>query len=148
MSASMMVMVALVGVLLLVVFALCYRLWKLRQVGGTAAILRDIPASGGHGWRHGVVRYRGGEASFYRLSSIRWWPDRRLSRRGIEVVSRRAPRGDEFDIMSAEIVVLELRDTDPESRRGYEIALDRGALTAFTSWLESRPSPRARRRTT
>lgn len=146
MSASMMVMVALVGVLLVVVIALSYRLWKLRQVGGSAAILRDIPAVGGHGWRHGVVRYRGGEAGFYRLSSLRWWPDRRLSRRGIEVVSRRARRGDESDIMSDEIVILELRDTDPDSKRGYEIALDRGALTAFTSWLESRPSPRARRR--
>lgn len=148
MSASMMVMVALVVVLLLVVVALSYRLWKLRQVGGSAAILRDAPAIGGHGWRHGVVRYRGGEAGFYRLSSLRWWPDRRLSRRGIQVVARRAPRGDEFDIMSVEIVVLELRDTDPDSRRGYEIALDRGALTAFTSWLESSPSPRARRKST
>jgi hypothetical protein len=148
MSASMVIMAALVGVLLLIVVALTYRLWKLRQVGGSAAILRDVPAVGGHGWRHGVVRYRGGEAGFYRLSSLRWWPDRRLSRRGIEVVGRRAPRGDEFDIMSAEIVVLELRDTDPDSRRGYEIALDRGALTAFTSWLESRTSRRSRRRMT
>ena len=50
--------------------------------------------------------------------------------------------------MTHEIVVLELRDTEPERRRGYEIALDRGALTAFTSWLESRPSPRTRKRTT
>ena len=85
--------------------------------------------------------------AFYRLSSLRWWPDRRLSRRGLEIISRRAPRGDEFDIMTDEIVVLELRDTSPERRRGYEVALDRGALTAFLSWLESRPSPRARRRT-
>jgi hypothetical protein len=61
-------------------------------------------------------------------------------------VSRRSPRGDEFDIMTDEIVVLELRDASPERGRGYEIALDRGELTAFTSWLESRPSPRARRR--
>ena len=82
--------------------------------GGTAAILRDIPAVGGHGWRHGVIRYRGGEAVFYRLSSLRWWPDRRLSRRGLEIVSRRAPRGDEFDIMTDEIVILELRDTTLE----------------------------------
>ncbi|MBJ7387263.1 MAG: DUF2550 domain-containing protein [Mycolicibacterium sp.] len=146
MSASMMVMVALVGVLLLVVGVLGYRLWKLRQVGGTAAIMRDLPAVDGHGWRHGVMRYRGGEAGFYRLSSIRWWPDRRLPRRGLELVSRRTPRGDEFDIMSQEIVVLEIRDTSVERLRGYEVALDRGALTAFTSWLESRPSPRARRR--
>ncbi|WP_170980990.1 DUF2550 domain-containing protein [Mycolicibacterium sp. CR10] len=147
MSASMLFMVALVGVLLVVVVALSYRLWKLRQVGGTAAILRDVPAVGGHGWRHGVIRYRGGEAGFYRLSSFRWWPDRTLSRRGLEVVARRAPRGDEFDIMTDEIVILELQDVGPDAGRDYEIALDRGALTAFTSWLESRPSPRARRRT-
>ncbi len=143
----MLIMAALVGVLLLVVIALCYRLWKLRQVGGTAAILRDFPAVGGQGWRHGVMRYRGGEAGFYRLSSLRWWPDRRLSRRGLEIVSRRSPRGDEFDIMTDAIVILELRDTSPERGRGYEVALDRGALTAFQSWLESRPSSRARRRT-
>ena len=144
MSALMAVMIALIAVLLLRSTALTYRLWKLRQ-GGTAAILRDIPAVGGHGWRHGVIRYRGGEAGFYRLSSLRWWPDRRLSRRGIEIVSRRAPRGDEFDIMTAEIVVLELRDAGWSVGAGYEMALDRGALTAFLSWFESRPSPRTPR---
>src|SRR5579875_4082670 len=147
MSALMFAMVVLVAVLAITVLALSYRLWKLRQ-GGTAAIMRDIPAVGGQGWRHGVVRYRGGEAAFYRLSSVRLWPDRQLNRRGIEIVSRRAPRGDEFDIMTEEIVVLELRDTTQDRRSGYEIALDRGALTAFLSWLESRPSPRARRRST
>src|SRR6202040_1970656 len=146
MSALMIAMVVLVAILGIAVVALSYRLWKLRQ-GGTAAILRDIPAVGGHGWRHGLMRYRGGKASFYRLSSLRWWPDRRLSRRGLEIVARRSPRGDEFDIMTDQIVVLELGDTSPERRRGYEVALDRGALTAFLSWLESRPSPRARRRT-
>ena len=48
--------------------------------------------------------------------------------------------------MTEEIAILELRDVSPERGRGYEVALDRGALTAFTSWVESRPSPRARRR--
>jgi len=110
--------------------------------------MRDIPAVGGHGWRHGVIRYRGADAAFYRLSSVRPWPDRQLNRRGVEVVSRRPPRGDEFDIMTEEIIVLELRDTTQDRRAGYEIALDRGAFTAFQSWLESRPSPRARRRST
>jgi hypothetical protein len=70
-----------------------------------------------------------------------------MSRRGLEIVNRRGPRGDEYDIMTDAIVILEVRDNMPERRRGYEIALDRGALTAFLSWLESRPSPRARRRT-
>lgn len=144
----MAVMVALVVVLLCAlgaVVAMGYRLWKLRQ-GGTAAIMRDIPAVGGHGWRHGVIRCRGAEAEFYRLSSVRLWPDRRISRRGVEIVSRRPPRGDEFDIMTDQIVVLELRDATEDRRRGFEIALDRGAQTTFLSWLESRPSPRARRR--
>lgn len=139
-------MVALLSVLLLLVAALGFRLWKMKQ-GGTPAILRDIPAVGGHGWRHGVIRYRGDEARFYRLSSLRLWPDRRLSRRGLEVLSRRAPRGDEFDIMTEQVVVLELQDVTGNQARGYEMALDRGALTAFLSWVESRPSPRARRPT-
>ncbi len=62
MSAPMIGMVALVGVLLLVVGALSYRLWKLRQVGGTAAILRDIPADGGQRLaprRDALPRWRG-----------------------------------------------------------------------------------------
>lgn len=138
----MEVMVALVGVVLLGVVFLVYRLWQMRQ-GGTAALMRDVPAVGGHGWRHGVIRYRGEEARFYRLSSLRPSPDRRLSRRGLEITGRRAPRGDEFDIMADEAVVMELNDANA----GYELALDRTALTAFLSWVESRPSPRARRRT-
>lgn len=142
----MIIMVALVGILLLTVLALGFRLWKLGQ-GGTAAILRDTPAVGGHGWRHGVIRYRGDEARFYRLSSLRLWPDRRLVRRGLEIISRRPPSGDEFDIMTDEIVVLELQDLSGGQQRGYEMALDRGALTAFLSWVESRPSPRSRRPT-
>lgn len=145
MSASMIITDALVVAILLALLLLGFRLWKMRQ-GGTAAILRDTPAVGGHGWRHGVIRYRGDEARFYRLSSVRLWPDRRLARRGLEVLARRTPRGDEFDIMTQETVILELLDTSTEGSRGYEVALDRGALTAFLSWVESRPSPRARRR--
>jgi len=140
----MLIMVALVSLLLLAVAGLGYRLWKLGQ-GGTPAILRDVPAVGGHGWRHGVIRYRGDEARFYRLSSVRLWPDRRLTRRGLEVLSRRAPRGDEVDIMTDSVVVLELQDVTGTQSRGYELALDRSALTAFLAWVESRPSPRARR---
>ena len=49
--------------------------------------------------------------------------------------------------MTDAIVVLELHDTTIDRWRSYEIALDRGALTAFLSWVESSPSPRARRRT-
>ena len=145
MSASTLIKDALLCALLIAVAVMGYRLWNMRQ-GGTAAVLRDTPAVGAHGWRHGVIRYRGDEARFYRLSSVRLWPDRRLSRRGCEILARRAPRSDEFDIMTEETIVLELLDSSGEQPRTYEMALDRGALTAFLSWVESRPSPRARRR--
>uniref|UniRef100_UPI00054CC4F9 DUF2550 family protein n=1 Tax=Mycobacterium tuberculosis TaxID=1773 RepID=UPI00054CC4F9 len=70
----------------------------------------------------------------------------RLSGGGFGIISRGGPRGDEFASMTDGIVVVELCDRRQDRRVGYEIALDRGALTAFLSWLESRPSPRARRR--
>ena len=144
MSTPVIVMDVLAGVLLVVMLVLGFRLWTISR-GGTPAILRDAPAVGGHGWRHGVIRYVGDEARFHRLSRLRLGPDRRLSRRGLEIVGRRAPRGDEFDIMTDETVVLEVRDTAAEQQRDYEIALSRDSLTAFLSWVESRPSPRSRR---
>ncbi len=54
MSTPMIGMVVLVVVLLSAVVALSYRLWKLRQ-GGTAAIMRDLPAVGGVADRLGGV---------------------------------------------------------------------------------------------
>ena len=47
--------------------------------------------------------------------------------------------------MTEEVVVLELQDVSGLAAQSYEMALDRGALTAFLAWVESRPSPRARR---
>ncbi|WP_137726280.1 DUF2550 domain-containing protein [Prescottella subtropica] len=136
----MVVLIILVVLLAASVAALVYRLTMLRR-GGTAAILRVTPAPGGSGWRHGVVRYGESSLVFYKLSSLRPGPDTRMSRQGIEVGSRRGPVGDEYDIMTDEIVILDVTDGD----RTYEIALDRGALTAFLSWVESRPSGRSMR---
>ena len=48
--------------------------------------------------------------------------------------------------MTEQIVVLELRDTTADRRSGYEmVPRPGGALTAFLSWVESRPSPWRRR---
>ncbi|WP_107987083.1 DUF2550 domain-containing protein [Rhodococcus sp. OK519] len=136
----MVVLIILVVLLAAFVAAFVYRLTVLRR-GGTAAILRVTPAPGGSGWRHGVVRYGEGSLVFFKLSSLRPGPDTRMSRQGIEVGSRRGPVGNEYDIMTDEIVILEISDGDDT----YEIALDRGALTAFLSWVESRPSGRSMR---
>ncbi|TSD93889.1 DUF2550 family protein [Skermania sp. ID1734] len=140
----MVLLIVLVGVLTVLVVAvtaaLAYRLVVLRR-GGTAAIMRVGDAAGAHGWRHGLIRYGENTLVFYKLSSLRFGPDSRIARQGIAVVSRRAPRDSEIDIMSDEIVVLTVTDRGQR----YEIALDRGALTAFLSWVESRPSDRSMR---
>lgn len=137
---GVIVLIILVVLLAVFVAAFLYRLNILRR-GGTAAIIRVTPAAGGSGWRHGVIRYGDNTLLFFKLSSLRPGPDHRMTRQGIEVVGRRQPRDNEFDIMSEEISILELTDDGRE----FEIALDRGALTAFSSWLESRPPGRSER---
>ena len=118
MSASMLLMVALVGVLLVVVS----RALLSAVEAATSGRYGGDPAGCPCGRRAWLASrrdaFQGGEAGFYRLSSLRWWPDRRLSRRRLEIVARRSPRGDEFDIMTDQIVVLELRDTAPGSPPG------------------------------
>ena len=143
MTFGMTVLIILVVLLAVLVAAFLYRLVILRR-GGTAALLRVLPSPGDSGWRHGIIRYGESSCVFFKLSSLRPGPDSRVDRQGIEVESRRSPSGTEFDIMSDDIVVLRVRD----GASNYEIALDSGALTAFLSWVESRPDGRARRRRT
>ncbi|TJZ75697.1 DUF2550 family protein [Rhodococcus oryzae] len=140
MTTGVTVLFVLVVLLAALVAAFVYRLGVLRR-GGTAAIVRTTPAGAGQGWRHGVIRYGEEDLVFYKLSSLRPGPDSRISRQGIEVGDRRGPRETEFDIMTDEIVILSVQDGD----HGYEVALDSGALTAFLSWVESRPSGRSMR---
>ncbi len=138
MTIGMTVLIILVVLLAAFVAVFLYRLAVLRR-GGTAAILRVAPSAGDTGWRHGVIRYGEGSLVFFKLSSLRPGPDSRIERQGIEVEGRRKPAGSEFDIMSDEIVILSVKDRGA----AYEIALDGGALTAFLSWVESRPSGRS-----
>lgn len=140
MTSWMTVFVVLVVLLAGPVAAFLYRLITLRR-GGTAILLRSLPAADGNGWRHGVVRYHDDELWFYRLSSLRPGPDRRMDRQTLIMGAQRTPERSEFDIMSDGTYLVSL---DAGTRR-YEVAFDRGAFTAFTSWLESRPSDRSRR---
>ncbi|WP_241387119.1 DUF2550 domain-containing protein [Rhodococcus sp. CH91] len=141
MSPGFLILTILVVLLAVSVAALSYRLFTLRG-GGTAAILRVMPQNDGSGWRHGIVRYGDDSLAFYKLSSLRPGPDTRLTRQGIDVQSRRSPTGSEFDIMTEDIVILDMVDRG----NSYEIAFDSGALMAFMSWLESRPDGRSQRR--
>jgi hypothetical protein len=134
----MMLLIILVVLLAYLAGASLYRLVMLRR-GGTAALVRALPNETGHGWRHGLIRYGEDAVVFYKLSSLKLGPDIRLHRSSVAVVQRRAPVGTEFDIMTDEIGIIEVND----AHGTYEIALDRGALTAFLSWVESRPSGRS-----
>ncbi|NEW41758.1 DUF2550 domain-containing protein [Nocardia cyriacigeorgica] len=140
MQTGMVLLIILVCLLVALALASTYRLVMLRR-GGTAAILRVLPARGGERWRHGLIRYDEDRLVFYKLSSLKLGPDSVIHRRGIEVGERRGPRGDEYDIMTDEIAVIAVSDT----QGSFELALDRGSLAAFLSWVESRPSDRARR---
>jgi hypothetical protein len=138
MQTGTIVLVVLILLFLGVASASLYRYAMLRR-GGTSALLRLLPAAGGHGWRHGLIRYTEDEMVFFKITSLKLGPDSRISRQGIELDGRRGPRGDEYDIMTDAIVVTPLTDGD----RSYEVALDRGSLAAFQSWVESRPSGRS-----
>ncbi|WP_459549522.1 DUF2550 domain-containing protein [Nocardia sp. X0981] len=136
----MVLLIILVLVLVALALVSTYRLVMLRR-GGTAAILRVLPARGGERWRHGVIRYDEDHLVFFKLTSLKLGADSVIRRRGIEIGDRRKPQGDEYDIMTDEISVIGVSDRGGD----YELALDRDALTAFLSWVESRPSERARR---
>ncbi|WP_067818274.1 DUF2550 domain-containing protein [Nocardia inohanensis] len=137
----MVVLIILVVLLVGLALASTYRLVMLRR-GGTAALMRVMPARGhGGGWRHGLIRYDEDQLVFYKLSSLKLGPDSTLRRLSTEVGKRRNPDGDEYDIMTDELII-ELSD----GNGSYEVALDRGALVSLLSWVESRPSERIRRR--
>jgi hypothetical protein len=137
-TIMLVVLVVLVVLLAALTSASLYRFAMLRR-GGTSALLRVLPADGGHGWRHGLIRYGEEELVFFKLTSLRLGPDSRISRQGIALSDRRGPRGDEYDIMTDAIVVTGIAD----GGNSYEVALDRGSLAAFQSWVESRPSGRS-----
>ncbi|WP_018180555.1 DUF2550 domain-containing protein [Jongsikchunia kroppenstedtii] len=121
------------------------RLSRMRGVG-TAVALRDLPARGDHGWRHGVICYGDESIEYYRLRDIRPGPSQIYGRQTLEPHGRRMPSIAERPLLGhdgADLVILELT-SGPQT---FEVALESGAATAMQSWLESRPSGRRQRRT-
>lgn len=136
--------IALLGVSVVLVVVLgggvAVRVVRLRR-RGTPVLLRTLPAGDDRGWRHGIVRYNDDALAYYRLSSLRHGPSRIIARQAIEVGRRRAPHGSETDVIQDMTVVEVAAGGDR-----YEFAMPAGAVTAFQSWVESRPSERSRRR--
>lgn len=137
----MTVLLILITLFVVLVAVFAYRLFEIRR-GGTPAMLRRTPAAEGAGWHYGILRYRDATAAFYRLSSLLPGPSTRISRQGIEVGNRRLPALVEVDIMDNDVTIIEIQGGEET----FELCLDRRSLTAFLSWVESRPSGRSQRR--
>ena len=127
------------GVVLLVGLAVASialrRRWLHRGSGTIEVSLRLHERSRGRGWALGTGTFDGDELHWYRVFSVSLRPRRTLSRRTLEVVSRRAPTGPEVYALQKGMVVLSCRDAGGP----VELALEPRAVTGFLAWLEARP---------
>ncbi len=106
-----------------------------RSGGAVELSLRLKPKSQGRGWVLGVGRFVGDDLQWFKVFSLSTRPRRTLSRRDLQVRTRRAPRGPESLALLKGAEVVEL--TSSQGR--VEIALDASAMTGFLAWLEARP---------
>lgn len=130
---------ALLAVAVLLV-ALAYRRVRLVRRGGIDVALRSRRVDDGRGWHLGVARYRGDQFAWYRVSSLRTGPDRVLHRERLVVLERRDPTLPESYAVPPGSVVLRCRMAGADG--DLELAMGRGTLTGFLSWLESAPPGR------
>lgn len=127
-------------VLVVVCAAVIWRFTMFRN-SGAQCLLRTLPAEGAHGWRHGVLRYMGEEARFYKLRSLSFKYDLSWDRRTVMFNGFRELSALEADFMPGIAGVLQLSGPAGE----FEIAAARHAEMALVSWVESAPDLRAQR---
>jgi hypothetical protein len=138
MGIAEIVGLALLAVAVLLVLLAYRRVRLVRAGGGIDVALRTRRVSDGRGWHIGVARYQGDQFVWYRVSSLRSGPDRVLDRGQLSVVERRDPTLPESYAVPPGSVVLRCR----MAGRELELAMGRGTLPGFLSWLESAPPGR------
>nr|WP_246858229.1 DUF2550 domain-containing protein [Corynebacterium sp. sy017] len=121
--------------LFFVVFA-AWRFLTLRSKG-TPVILRRLPATGTHGWRHGLFRYHGDSLHYFMLRSIAPLADMLFERTHVVIKGHRdvTNREDSF-LFGDKIVQFSHHGQD------YELVCSPHAEMAFTAWVEAAPSSR------
>lgn len=115
-------------------------LWRFFTVrnNGTPALLRKLPATGTHGWRHGIAAYKGETVRFYKLRSLSFSADMELNRSMLTITGNRQATETERHFMpGVQVVVL-----FSTGRKDYEFATNRHAAMALISWVESAPDSR------
>jgi hypothetical protein len=130
------VVVALLALFALPLLTISLRRRFLSRSGGAIELsLRLKPKPQGRGWVLGVGRFVGDDLQWFRVFSLSTRPRRTLSRRDLQVRTRRAPQGPESLALLKGAEVVEL--TSSQGR--VEIAMDPGAMTGFLAWLEAQP---------
>ncbi|MGP3980965.1 DUF2550 domain-containing protein [Streptomyces sp. KR80] len=114
----------------------CSLRWNVPVRGDTDAgpAAGDVEPSG-KGWVYGVARYSGDRIEWFRVFSYAPRPRRVLERSAIEVLSRRAPQGEEELALLSEAIILGCLHRGTRA----ELAMSEDALTGFLAWLEAAP---------
>ncbi|MDO4685603.1 MAG: DUF2550 domain-containing protein [Corynebacterium sp.] len=131
------------GLILIVVMVVILAVWRFYMLrsSGSLVILRHVPAQGAHGWRHGLIRYNGSIAEYYKLRSLSPVANIIIDRQHAQLLGSRSPVPNESDFMQPNTKIAHLLVGDME----YEIAMDLRSEMALTAWLESAPSQRLKR---
>ena len=140
MSVGSLILWVLVIIAILCVFFAAVRFFTLRS-RGASVLLRKLPAKGIHGWRHGVLRYKGDVVDYYKLRSVSPMADTSLSRLDIELLDSRPVTDGEASFISDDHSILRFAALGVD----YEIACTQHAMMAFGAWVESSPSQRKER---
>ncbi|MDO5513140.1 DUF2550 domain-containing protein [Corynebacterium sp.] len=131
---------ALLSLIVLAVLLATWRFFTLRSRGQTI-LLRRLPASGIHGWRHGTIRYHGDDLEYFKLRSISPVADQVFHRQQMTVDGTRPLTPEEQRFMDGDLSVATLSDRGTH----FEVALHAHALMALTAWVESAPDIRHER---
>lgn len=137
MSVVSVILWLLAIIAILCIFFAAMRFFTLRS-RGASVLMRKLPAKGFHGWRHGVLRYKGDAVDFYKLRSV--WPmaDHSFSRLDIELLDSRPVTDDEAAFISEDYLIF----CFSSDGQGYELACTQHAMMAFGAWVEASPSQR------
>ncbi|QGU04369.1 DUF2550 domain-containing protein [Corynebacterium comes] len=125
------------------VLAVLLAIWRFLTLRsrGTAILLRRLPASGLHGWRHGTIRYNGDDLEYFKLRSLSPMADQVFTRQRLDLHAPRQVSPAESGFMAEGLSIATLCDAGTH----YEIALDQHTLMALTAWIESAPHERQER---
>lgn len=128
----------------IIVLAVLLALWRFLTLRsrGQNVLMRRLPASGLHGWRHGILRYDGDLLHYYKLRSVSPRADHVFHRQQLEFRESRKVSQAESGFMAEDLLIATVVD-DHDTE--YEFALDQHGLMALTAWVESAPDIRHER---